>query len=56
MPPKRSRWPEEPYSVVDLVGNNEEEEELTSVTIAPGGAKWMVASSARGVHVWALPI
>lgn len=56
VPSKRSRWTEEPYSVVDLVGNGEEEEELTSVTIAPGGGKWMVASSARGIHIWALPI
>lgn len=44
----------EPYTVADLMGNGEEEEELTSLTVSPGGGKWLVGSSARGVHIWSL--
>lgn len=38
------------------MGNGEEEEELTSLTVSPGGGKWLVGSSARGVHIWSLPL
>lgn len=61
LPPPAGRPPKpvdvgEPYTVADLMGNGEEEEELTSLTVSPGGGKWLVGSSARGVHIWSLPL